>query len=89
MSQNECPVNTKSKEKDNEKEKEKEYESECPVKHNDIPNIIGDLPTGQERQPNQKVDLSVRRAVSNIDKVRYCMSLIIQINLFELILSNN
>ena len=41
----------------------------CPVSSHDIPNIIGDLPTGQERQPNQKVDLSVRRAVSNIEKV--------------------
>ena len=55
-----------------------EGNSGCPVDHgNSVPvdmNIaksINDLPSGQQKQPYQKVDLSTRRAVSHIDKVIY------------------
>ena len=49
--------------------------SGCPISNQspDSKNVqhalnIGDMPTGQERQPNQSMDLSRRRAVSNIEK---------------------
>lgn len=47
--------------------------SECPVKHGRnevIDKSINDLAMGQNRQPGQTVDLSTRRAVSHIDRVR-------------------